>query len=217
MIDGADMSDAQAIHLVGSEADESTAYAHAARANANTPGPDALIEWLPRLGSVLWLERCDRSADRPAPSGTSHALLLDHPALKVLSSSRQLRSHHAITAHGPREWLCFHSASGAVEAKLFLLPDSDLLAWDEMNAALHVVASTTDRHDPPTHSTFLGRALGRFGQRWQARLLEFGVWRRPWLSVLDARPPLRISLLGIDVARAIVRDEYAEWISPHLN
>jgi hypothetical protein len=101
-----------------------------------------------------------------------------------------------------------------VDAKLFLLPDSNVLAWDEMNLAFQIHLSAAECEQPPTHSTFLGRALSHFGQRWQARLLEFRCLRRPWLSVLDARSPLRISLLGIDIARDIVRDEYAEWISP---
>jgi hypothetical protein len=34
------------------------------------------------------------------------------------------------------------------------------------------------------------------------------------LCTLDARPPLRISLLGLDLARAIARDEGAELVSP---
>jgi hypothetical protein len=144
-------------------------------------------------------------------------LLLDHPACQVLATCTQLRAYHAIAAHGPREWLCFHAPNGTIEARLFLLPDSDVLEWDNMSVALELEPGAADRHDPPTHCTFLGRALSRFGQRWQARLLEFRCLQRSWLSVIDAQPPLRISLLGIDIARGIVRDEYAEWISPQLS
>ncbi|MGB0133577.1 hypothetical protein [Dokdonella sp.] len=193
-------------------------FAHATRVPPTPAAPEPcltqLAEWLPQLGPVLWLERPVRAEDREACKQPSSTLLLDHPALAVLSATTRLSAHHAITAHGPREWFCFHSPNGTVQAKLFLLPDSDVLAWDEMSSALHIVPSEANSPEPPTHHTLLRRALNRLGQSWQARLLEFNCVRRPWLSVLDARPPLRISLLGIDIARGIVRDVHAEWISP---
>ena len=83
-----------------------------------------------------------------------------------------------------------------------------------MCSAIELVPDEPVRPEPPTHATFLRRALSRLGHRWQARLLEFRFLQRPWLSVLDAQPPLRISLLGIDIARRIVHDENAEWLSP---
>lgn len=193
-------------------------FAHARRAPPDASASDSrlgeLAEWLPRLGSVLWLERCHRASIRATCAQAVPAMLLDHPALAILLASRHLRAHQAITAHGPREWLGFVSASGAVGAKLFLLPDSNVLAWDEMISALQIAPGETEHHGPPTHCSFVRRALSRLGQNWQARLLEFRCLRQPWLSVLDARPPLRISLLGLDIAGGIVRDENAEWISP---
>ena len=68
--------------------------------------------------------------------------------------------------------------------------------------------------DAPVHASFLRRALMRFGHRWQARLLAFDLKPLPWLHTLGAKAPLRISLLGLDLARTIVSDENAEWISP---
>jgi len=36
----------------------------------------------------------------------------------------------------------------------------------------------------------------------------------PWLRTLAARPPLRISLFGFEIARSIASDEGAELVSP---
>lgn len=221
MTDGADRMDPDAAHAFFDDAVDVDLFAHASRAptTPTTPPPflPDLAEWLPRLGPVLWVQRCNVGMDRQANAQPTSTLLLDHPALTVLSACRQLRAHQATTARGPREWLSFQSVNDASDAKLFVLPDTNVLAWDEMSAALRMTPSTTDLEKAPTHATFLGRALSRFGQRWQARLLEFRCMDRPWLRVLDARSPLRISLLGIEIARNIVRDEYAEWISPmHL-
>lgn len=201
---------------------ESSPFAHATRvlpaAAPSAPCLTQLAEWLPQLGPVLWLERSVRTSEKHACQPSATTLLLDHPALQVLAVTTQLQAHHAITAHGPREWFSFLSSNGMVHARLFLLPDSDVLAWDQMSSALNIAPLDENSPEPPTHHTFLRRALNRLGQSWHARLLEFHCTCRPWLSVLDAKAPLRISLLGIDIARSIVRDEHAEWISPlHLS
>jgi hypothetical protein len=36
----------------------------------------------------------------------------------------------------------------------------------------------------------------------------------PWLQTLDARPPLRLSLLGLEIAQLITRSEGAELLAP---
>jgi hypothetical protein len=38
--------------------------------------------------------------------------------------------------------------------------------------------------------------------------------RSPGPATLGAQPPLRISLLGLDIAQRIVHDENAEWEFP---
>jgi hypothetical protein len=53
--------------------------------------------------------------------------------------------------------------------------------------------------------------LARFGAHWNARVLTFQHRRLPWLQTLDARPPLRLSLLGHELARAIARGEGADF------
>lgn len=198
----------------GQEADLAGALPYSAKPALGSPILGELLTWLPRLGSILWLERQGAMEGRSQRDPGGSAVLLDHPAIGLLSTNHGLIAHQAVTEQGPREWLSFQTPTGAINAKLFLLPDSDVLAWDEMCAAMKLVPGESSRHEPPTHAAFLRRALDRLGHRWHARLLEFRFVQRPWLSVLDAQPPLRISLLGIDIARRIVHDENAEWLSP---
>lgn len=174
-----------------------------------------LAEWLPRLGATLWLDRRDRRA-RPARSmlGADGILLIEHPALAMLTRCVAATAHTQVTPHGPREWLCFRDRDGEAQAKLFLLPDTDYLAWDEMATA----AALAPTEEPPAnwhaHTAFLRNAFARLNGHWQARLLTFDHHRLPWLRLLGAQPPLRISLLGLEFARLIARSEGAELISP---
>jgi hypothetical protein len=174
-----------------------------------------LAEWLPRLGAVLWLERRER---RPSPPraliGTRGIVLLEHPALGVLGRCRSIAAHTAVTPHGPREWLSFRDARDEVRAKLFLLPDTDYLAWDEMAAATRLAPACEEPPRWHAHAAFLRGALARLGSAWRARVLRFELGRLPWLRTLDAQPPLRLSLLGLELSRAIARSEGAELVSP---
>ncbi len=219
MSDGTGFNHASGVLDLPADEGDGDQFAHASRpprySPAAVPQLCEFAEWLPRLGPVLWLERRTASGQaRLCANARSGPVLLDHPALVTLSNCHKLDAHHTITAQGPREWISFHSASGEIDARLYLLPDSDLLAWDEMIPGLRMVCSGPEQSEAPTHTHFLRRALGRFGQRWQARLLEFRISRRPWLNVLDAQAPLKISLLGIELAGHIVRDQNADWISP---
>ena len=174
-----------------------------------------MAEWLPRLGTVLWLERRESVPNAPLRmSAGPRLLLLEHAAAGVLARCASLRAWSNVTPQGPREWLSLHEESGEIAAKLFLLPDSDVLAWDQMSAALGLAPNESAPSDAPVHASFLRRALARFGHRWQARLLAFDLKPLPWLHTLGAKAPLRISLLGLDLARTVVNDENAEWISP---
>lgn len=219
MSDGTWSNDATGMLDLQVDEDDGDHFAHASRParapRSKVPKLCEFAEWLPRLGPVLWLDRRTTTAQaRLCANARSGPLLLDHPALITLSNCHKLAAHHAIATHGPREWVSFHSANGEVDARLYLLPDSDVLAWDEMIPGLRMDCSGSNQDEPPTHTNFLRRALGRFGQRWQARLLEFRSLNRPWLNVLDAKAPLKISLLGIELAGHIVRDHNAEWMLP---
>ena len=174
-----------------------------------------LASWLPRLGAVLWLGRTVSTAT--AARAVAHArgvLLLDHPALSPLVRCVSATAHTQVTSHGPREWLSLRAHDDASLAKLFLLPDTDYLAWDEMTAALGLAPAIEAPMRWHAHAAFLRTAFARLGAAWRARLMTFEQRRLPWLQTLDARPPLRISLLGLELARAIALSENAELPSP---
>ena len=173
-----------------------------------------LVPWLPRLGATLWLERKSRRAHAPATVGTRGLLLLDHPALTPLARSAHANAHVQVTSHGPREWLSFRDAEGSAIAKLYLLPDTDYLAWDEMIAATGLAPPTKEPANWHAHAAFLRTALARIGSAWQARLVTFEHQSLPWLSTLGARAPLKLSLLGLELARLIAASEGAEMLVP---
>ncbi len=192
-----------------------TPNASATVAAASPIAFDVLANWLPRIGTVLWLERSENAtASRDRANTWTDVLGSEHPACALLSRCTMASAHSAVTSQGPREWLCFTGDHGEALAKMFLLPDSDYLAWDQMSVTLRLASGAPVAHEPPTHATLLGRALAHFGQRRQARLLTFDLKCRQWQRTLGASAPLRISLLGLDLARGIVSDEGAEWISP---
>ncbi|HVT33844.1 MAG TPA: hypothetical protein VHE32_14445 [Rhodanobacteraceae bacterium] len=175
----------------------------------------ALAPWLARLGAALWLERKDRRpAEAPATIGSRGLLLLDHPALRPLARCVRADAHVQVTSHGPREWLSFRDADGARIAKLHLLPDTDYLAWDEMVAAMRLAPPLKEPANWQAHAAFLRLAFARLGPAWQARLVTFEHRRLPWLQTLGARPPLKLSLLGLEIARLIAASENAELLSP---
>ncbi len=174
-----------------------------------------LVDALPSLGAVLWLDRAARrNLPLRATMGAQGVLLLDHPALAVLGGGAPVTAHTAVTTHGPREWLCFRDDGGEAQAKLFLLPDTDYLAWDEMIAHSHVAPPQEPPNRWQARATSLRCALAHLGLGWRARLLVFDLKRMPWLRRLGTRPPLRVSLLGLEIARAITRAECADFVAP---
>ena len=174
----------------------------------------SFVTWLPRLGAVLWLDRPARRSYPRAMIASRGVLLLDHPALQSLARCDSASAHRQVTSHGPREWIAFHDMGGEPSAKLFLLPDTDYLAWDEMIDATGLAPSLVEeaaRWYP--QAACLRSLFLRLGAPWQAQALTFEHRRMPWLQALDARPPLRLSLLGHELALAIARNEGAE-LSP---
>ncbi|HVV97001.1 MAG TPA: hypothetical protein VHC92_07670 [Rhodanobacteraceae bacterium] len=175
----------------------------------------ALAPWLPRLGAALWLERKGRrQTEAPATIGARGLLLLDHPALIPLARCMRADAHVQVTSHGPREWLSFRDADGIAIAKLYLLPDTDYLAWDEMVAAMRLAPPVKEPANWQAHAAFLRLAFARLGTAWQARLVTFEHRHLPWLQTLGARAPLKLSLLGLEIARLIAASENAELASP---
>ncbi len=173
----------------------------------------ALAHSLARLGPVLWLERRARSPHPPcAPA--HHGVHIEHPAVAGLVHCTHATAHTTVTPQGPREWLSFRDASGDVRAKLFLLPDTNYLAWDEMTEAACLQPQREDAAPWQAHLAFLRSTWARLGHAWGARVLSFQFRRLRWSHLLDAQPPLRLSLIGIELAVAIARSENAELVSP---
>lgn len=170
----------------------------------------AFIEWLPRLGTVLWLHRPKRDAVFPRARLTGRGvLLLEHPDLTAIADATAICARSAVTPHGPREWLDIDAGTKTI-ARLYLLPDTDYLAWDSMRAVLE-----RDRAMPESgrrwqaHGTFMRCAFARVRSAWQARVLRLPLLHLPCLQVLGARDADAVSTLGRQLAVAIVGDEYA--------
>ena len=89
---------------------------------------------------------------------------------------------------------------------------SPLEVWNCLTAAS--VPPSKEPSSWHAHTAFLRTAFARLGPHWQARLLTFAHRRLPWLQTLDARPPLRLSLLGVELARLIANSEGADLLSP---
>ena len=171
----------------------------------------ALAEWLPRLGTVLWLHREPTDSVFPRARLTSHGvLLLEHPALVALANCTGVRGRSSVTTHGPREWVDFGADNGTL-ARLYLLPDTDCMAWDGMLAALgetECVSSTTEQRWH-AHRAFMRCAFGRLRTSWQARIVRLPLLRLPCLQVLGLCAARDVSSFGRRLAEAIAADEAA--------
>lgn len=173
----------------------------------------AFVEWLPRLGTVLWLHRPKRDAVFPRARLTDRGvLLLEHPDMTAIADATAIRARSAVTSHGPREWLDIDAGTTTI-ARLYLLPDTDYLAWDSMRAVLDgddVLSESNSRWH--AHRTFMRCAFARARRAWQARVVRLPLLHLPCLQVLGARDADAVSMLGRQLAAIIVGDEYARLI-----
>lgn len=193
----------------------------AAIRRARAPAPPrglelrCLAELLPRLGPVLWLDCAARQQDdqagltrRAARSG-----LLVSGQLDALVAASRVTAHATVTSMGLREFLGFADAAGHTLARLYLLPDTDCLAWDEMTHACALdPEATPNKASWHAHGAFRRGAFARLGPARRASMVGFELHGPPGMRTLDARPPLRLSLVGIERARQIAREEGAELI-----
>lgn len=148
------------------------------------------VAGLPALGDVLYLSG---QMDCAWQQRLSPGLLVECAELGPLLQTRALVAAGAITPDGPREWIECLDAGDRVLARLYLLPDTDYLAWD----ALHAAAGTAT--DDATR-----------GPSWRpasARLLRFRVRHLAGLQVLGAEAGVGASPLGRELAARIARDE----------
>lgn len=155
--------------------------------------PVTLCEGLGQLGGVLYLSPplCAECATAPAADGC----LVEAADLAPLLITRWIGLTCAITAEGPREWIDCVGPTGETVARVYLLPDTDYLAWDGLFAGAVPV-------DPP-HRKVPGREWLRASR---ARVLVFTRRRLAGFTVLGARDA-RISTLGRGVARDIALSE----------
>jgi len=142
--------------------------------------PAMLLRELPSLGNVLYLPTRPRmSAEMP------RGLLVEAMPLAPLLQTRYLMATSAVTSEGPREWIECVDHRGRLCARLYLLPDTDYLAWDALLASGETMTAAV--------------ALARWP--WSARpdsahLLRFH-WRQlGGLDVLGAEAPVRVSVLS---------------------
>lgn len=156
------------------------------------PAPHTLFEGLGQLGGVLFLAPADPiEGEAAVPQGC----LVEAAELSPLLATRHVGLACAITAEGPREWIDCLSGEGVVLARIYLLPDTDYLAWDRLFAEALPTA-------PPAY-----RAPNRAWLRaCRARVVSFT--RRDWagLTVLGLGD-VPISSLGLGVARDIALSE----------
>ena len=148
------------------------------------PAPAGLAE----LGTVLCLYRADGSE-----------LAGWHDAVAA-------HACQGVDSEGIRESLCFTDARGRCCWRLYLLPDSDFLAWDRLVATLPNHA----QHDTEGHvgERLWRRLAGHLrGQRWQVCALRLHAAPGGHGLAASLAP---LSSLGAVVARRIARVEGAE-------
>jgi hypothetical protein len=155
--------------------------------------PRTLVEGLGQLGGVLYL--APRSAACPMQENLTFGCLVESVDFAPLLATRHVGLTCAITAEGPREWIDCVGSQGEALARIYLLPDTDYLAWD----GLFVDATPIEAPSRELPDREWLRAS-------RARVLSFTRRRLVGFTVLGARDVL-ISSLGRGVARDIAVSE----------
>jgi hypothetical protein len=167
--------------------DSFAGYASAAdRTPEKRTGVDMHVfaEWLPRLSTVLWLYREPADPVFPRARLTSEGvLLLEHPALVALANCTHVHARSSVTTRGPREWIDI-DADQATIARLYLLPDTDCMAWDGMLEALGESACV-----PVTHERHVAGARGAHADAVSSVFAGAGSAQRT--RCIDVRSPAR--------------------------
>ncbi|MBB6242824.1 MULTISPECIES: hypothetical protein [unclassified Rhodanobacter] len=150
--------------------------------------PTALVQWLPLLGSVLYVpSRMHADSSARLPNG----LLSESPLLTPLLRTSYLRVLGMVSADGPREWIECLDVRGEILAELHLLPDTDYLAWDNLPSE-SVTIDSVPRY---------GRA--RMFRGAATHLIRFRCQSLATITCLGEALPPRISSLGRVIAQAI--------------
>lgn len=152
---------------------------------ARLPRPQQLAA----LGAVLCLYRTGHGGEL---SGWEQAI-----GVKV---------HAGLDSDGLRESLRFLDAGGRCCWRLFLLPDSDFLAWDRLLS--HWPQETTAETAAGVGERLWRRLAGRLrGEQWRAAVLRLHELQGEEGTPVLAASLARLSPLGAATARAIARGE----------
>ncbi|NID15535.1 hypothetical protein [Luteibacter yeojuensis] len=154
--------------------------------------PRTLFEGLGQLGGLLYL--APRHAVAPDVVDAS-GCLVESAELAPLLGTRYVGVTCAVTAEGPREWIDCVNGQGDTVGRVYLLPDTDYLAWDGLFAG--ALPS-----EPPSCRTPDREWL----RASRARVLCFTRRRMAGFTVLGVREA-PISSLGHGVARDIAVSE----------
>lgn len=155
--------------------------------------PRTLIEGLGQLGGVLYL--APRTSACAMQENAPFGCLVESADIAPLLATRHVGLTCAITAEGPREWIDCVGGQGETLARVYLLPDTDYLAWD----GLFVDATPCEAPERDAPDREWLRAS-------RARVLSFTRRRLIGFTVLGARDA-HISSLGRGVARDIAVSE----------
>jgi hypothetical protein len=162
------------------------------------PRPDAAASSLPRaqqlaaLGTVLCLYRSQQGSEL---AGWAQAV--------------RVESRTGVDSDGLRESLVFFDTEGHCFWRLYLLPDSDFLAWDRLLASLPC-------RDETEASIGVGERLwrrlaGRLrGEQWQARILQLHAVPAAVARRVLAASLTTVSPLGAATAQRIAKAEGAD-------
>ena len=172
-------------------------------------GVNDLARWLPRLGPTLWLQRCDPRRDGARPAAARYGR---HPVpeVDILRECASLSAHATVTSGRPREWLCLRGPRGAQLARIFLLPDTDYFAWDEMSRTLRLTYIQENRISLFLHQALVRAVLVRAGVSWRAVILSFEADPATAPHALTSCSPLRLSRVGMALAEQLAHDNGAE-------
>ncbi|MEP7186282.1 MAG: hypothetical protein ABI767_10635 [Rhodanobacter sp.] len=152
--------------------------------------PEHLIHYLPALGNVLYMPlRSDAKPVVEMPRG----FLVEAMSLAPLLRARWLVIASQITVDGPREWIDCISADHQACARMYLLPDTDYLAWDALLGCGDRVAESPAFASAPAAAS--------------AQMLHFHARRMAGLQMLGAELATMSSTLSKDLAGRIARYE----------
>jgi hypothetical protein len=158
--------------------------------------PAMLLRYLSPLGSVLYLPMQSRaSAIEEIPRG----LLVENMQLAPLLQTHYLVAASTITSEGPREWIECVDRHGYLLARLYLLPDTDYLAWDALPAGAEAMTMST--------TASMQARWPRNTRSVSAHLLRFH-WRQlAGLDVLGAEVATQVSILSRHLVGQVVGAE----------